>query len=63
MDANGEADLIGLPADDVAATRPADDPPPGWEPVMPLDDGLARTIEWYSEHGVADAYTHLALKT
>ena len=22
----------------------------GWRPVVPLDDGLARTVEWYTQH-------------
>jgi UDP-glucose 4-epimerase len=30
-----------------------------WSPSTPLDEGVAAAVEWYAEHGVAEAYTHL----
>ena len=31
----------------------------GWSPSVPLEDGIARAVAWYREHGVRDTYTHL----
>jgi UDP-glucose 4-epimerase len=31
----------------------------GWEAKVPLQDGIARAIEWYRENGVGETYTHL----
>jgi UDP-glucose 4-epimerase len=35
---------------------------PGWRASTPLAEGVARTIDWYSEHGVGETYTHLKLR-
>jgi UDP-glucose 4-epimerase len=35
---------------------------PGWRAATPLAEGVARTIEWYAEHGVEETYTHLRLR-
>ena len=29
---------------------------------VPIAEGIAKTVAWYEEHGVAETYTHLALK-
>ena len=34
---------------------------PGWRASTPLAEGVARTIEWYAEHGVEETYTHLRI--
>jgi UDP-glucose 4-epimerase len=34
----------------------------GWHARVGFRDGVARTVEWYAEHGVRDLFTHLALK-
>jgi UDP-glucose 4-epimerase len=31
----------------------------GWEIRTPLEEGVARAIEWYRSHGVSATYTHL----
>jgi UDP-glucose 4-epimerase len=31
----------------------------GWEPKVPLEEGVRRAIEYYREHGIAQTYTHL----
>lgn len=35
---------------------------PGWQPTIPLAEGIARTVAFYREQGVGDTYTHLQLK-
>lgn len=34
----------------------------GWRASTPFDEGIARAVAWYDEHGVANTYTHLELK-
>jgi UDP-glucose 4-epimerase len=46
------------PADDVPHYE-MDGPP---RPGMPIEEGIARTVQWYEENGVEQAYTHLAMK-
>lgn len=31
----------------------------GWEPRVPLQQGIARAVEWYRANGVGETYTHL----
>jgi UDP-glucose 4-epimerase len=31
----------------------------GWEPKVPLEDGVRRAIEYYREYGISQTYTHL----
>jgi UDP-glucose 4-epimerase len=31
----------------------------GWEAKVPLEEGIAKAIEWYRENGVGETYTHL----
>jgi len=31
----------------------------GWEAKVPLQDGIAKAVAWYREHGVGETYTHL----
>jgi UDP-glucose 4-epimerase len=31
----------------------------GWEPKVPLEDGVRRAIEYYREHGISQTFTHL----
>jgi UDP-glucose 4-epimerase len=31
----------------------------GWEPKTPLEDGVAKAIEYYGEYGIEQTYTHL----
>lgn len=31
-----------------------------WRPTTPLKEGVAKAVEWYKKHGVAQTYTHLA---
>lgn len=33
----------------------------GWTPKTTLQDGAAKAIEWYREHGITQTYTHLKL--
>lgn len=33
-----------------------------WSPTTPLADGVAKAVEWYREHGVAQTFTHLRIK-
>lgn len=35
---------------------------PGWRAGTPLAEGVRRTIDWYSEHGVEETYTHLRIE-
>jgi UDP-glucose 4-epimerase len=35
----------------------------GWRITTPLDDGVAKAIEYYRERGVAETYTHLKVPT
>jgi len=34
---------------------------PGWRASTPLAQGVTKTVEWYSEHGVEETYTHLRI--
>lgn len=34
----------------------------GWKTSTPLNVGISRAVDWYREHGVAQTYTHLAMK-
>jgi UDP-glucose 4-epimerase len=34
----------------------------GWTARTSLEDGIAKAVQWYEEHGVAATYTHLAQK-
>jgi UDP-glucose 4-epimerase len=34
---------------------------PGWRASTPLAEGIAKTVSWYSEHGVQETYTHLRI--
>ena len=34
----------------------------GWLAVTPLEDGIAKAVEWYRTHEFAETYTHLAMK-
>jgi UDP-glucose 4-epimerase len=36
---------------------------PGWRISTPLEEGVARTISYYREHGIDETYTHLKLMT
>jgi UDP-glucose 4-epimerase len=31
----------------------------GWDVSVPLEEGVARAIDYYREHGIAETYTHL----
>jgi len=31
----------------------------GWEPKVPLEDGVRRAIDYYREYGISQTYTHL----
>jgi UDP-glucose 4-epimerase len=31
----------------------------GWRPQTPLEEGVARAIEYYREHGITETFTHL----
>ena len=31
----------------------------GWQPSVPLEEGVRRAIEYYREHGISQTYTHL----
>ena len=31
----------------------------GWQPKVPLEEGVRRAIEYYREHGISQTYTHL----
>ena len=31
----------------------------GWEPKVPLEEGVRRAIEYYREYGISQTYTHL----
>ena len=31
----------------------------GWEPKVPLQEGVARAVEWYEANGVEQTFTHL----
>jgi UDP-glucose 4-epimerase len=32
----------------------------GWEPTIPMEEGIPRTVAWYREHGIGDeTFTHL----
>ncbi len=55
----GERRLVASSADDVSQMDFAGPP---LTPTVSLEDGVARACEWYAEHGVADTYTHLALR-
>ena len=34
----------------------------GWLAVTPLEEGIAKAVEWYRTHEFAETYTHLAMK-
>ena len=62
---------IELEEDVEVRPRPEDDAPTilldpsrinedfGWKPTTPLEDGVARAIEYYKERGITETYTHL----
>ena len=31
----------------------------GWDVTVPLEEGVARAIDYYREHGISETYTHL----
>jgi UDP-glucose 4-epimerase len=31
----------------------------GWQPKVPLEDGVRRAIEYYREYGISQTFTHL----
>jgi UDP-glucose 4-epimerase len=31
----------------------------GWEPTIPMEEGIPKTIEWYRENEIGETYTHL----
>lgn len=33
-----------------------------WEPKTPLAEGVLRAVEWYEQHGVTQAFTHLRVQ-
>lgn len=52
-ESNSEVTFIDRPTDDPAVRRPDIDLARrtlGWEPVVPVEDGLLRTIEWFRKH-------------
>lgn len=65
---------IHLDADPAVTPRGADDAPTilldpsatqqdfGWRATTDLDEGIREAVDWYSEHGVGDTYTHLKMK-
>jgi len=60
-----DAELIERGPDDVATLLldpSATQREFGWTAQTSLKDGIARAVEWYQEHGVAETYTHLAQK-
>ena len=64
VDGAGLADRVAADVDDVATLRL--DPVEtervlGLRPVVPLEAGIARLIDWYERHGVDATYTHLAI--
>jgi len=65
MQVHASASEIPPPPDDVDKMeldprRAADEL--GWTPTTPLEEGVAPAVRWYEQHGVAETYTHLALK-
>lgn len=50
--------LVPRPADDVAHYEMDGIP----QDSLPIEEGIARTVEWYEQNGVGETYTHLALK-
>lgn len=65
------ADRLGVDMDVEERPRAEDDAPTllldpsrthedfEWDPTTSLEEGVARTIDWYEEHGVEQTYTHL----
>jgi UDP-glucose 4-epimerase len=65
LDSDLEPNLVARGADDVKMMKL--NPAAARETLYldtstPLRDGILAAVEWYDEHGVTDAYTHLALK-
>jgi UDP-glucose 4-epimerase len=68
------ADALGSDLEVEERPRGADDAPTilldpsrteavfGWLPRTPLREGIRTTVEWYSQHGVDETYTHLRMK-
>lgn len=48
-------------ADDVYGTLHRERWVPGWQPLMPLEPGIANAIAYYREHGITESFTHLRL--
>ena len=56
------AEFVAPAQDDVQTELSVERRVPGWKPTTPLNFGIARAVDWYREHGVEKAYTHLSLK-
>lgn len=68
------ASQLGIEAEPTVVAPGADDVPSllldpsrtyddfGWLAVTPLEDGIARAIDWYRSHEFGETYTHLAMK-
>ncbi len=41
------------------STPPASRADFGWDVTIPLEEGVARAIEYYREFGISETYTHL----
>jgi UDP-glucose 4-epimerase len=74
FDATTRALEIQLGEEVEVRPRPADDAPTilldpsrinedfGWSPTTPLEQGVARAIEYYKERGISETYTHLRIE-
>jgi dTDP-glucose 4,6-dehydratase len=52
-DSTSAIEFIERPQDDPAVRRPDTtliSSTLGWEPVVPFDQGIARTIAWFAQH-------------
>ena len=68
------ASQLGIEAEPTVVSPGADDVPSllldpsrtyddfGWLAITPLEEGIARAVEWYRSHEFGETYTHLAMK-
>ena len=55
------AEFVPPSPDDVQTQLSVERCIPGWRPGISLEDGIAAAVDWYDEHGVAEAFTHLKI--